>query len=125
MKFLADMGVSSTVVQILRASGYDATHLRDQGLQRLPDPAIVEKARQEERIILTFDLDFGDLLAGSGEALPSVVIFRLRNTTPEFVAARLLEILAERGEYLAAGAIAIVQDTRYRLRRLPMESAEF
>lgn len=60
------MGVSSTVVQILRASGYDADHLREQGLQRLPDPAIVEKARQEERIILTFDLDFGDLLASGG-----------------------------------------------------------
>ena len=45
MKFLADMGVSMTVVQRLRESGYDAIHLREEGLQRLPDPDILEKAR--------------------------------------------------------------------------------
>ncbi|MGK7903456.1 MAG: DUF5615 family PIN-like protein [Hormoscilla sp.] len=124
MKFIADMGVSRTVVQLLRASGYNAVHLREQGLQRLPDPDILQKARREESIILTFDLDFGDLLASSGDDLPSVVIFRLRNTTPAFVGARLQEILAERAEDLTTGAIAIVEDTRYRLRRLPIGSTD-
>jgi predicted nuclease of predicted toxin-antitoxin system len=70
------MGVSMTVVRNLREAGYEAIHLRDEGLQRLPDPEIVEKARQEELIILTFDLDFGDLLAASSDPLPSVIIFR-------------------------------------------------
>jgi predicted nuclease of predicted toxin-antitoxin system len=51
MKFLADMGVSMTVVRNLREAGYEAIHLREEGLQRLPDPEIVEKAKQEERII--------------------------------------------------------------------------
>ncbi len=120
MKFLADMGVSMTVVRNLREAGYEAIHLREEGLQRLPDPEIVEKARQEERIILTFDLDFGDLLAASSEPLPSVIIFRLQNTLPSFVSARLLEVLSECSEDLETGAIVMVEDSRYRLRRLPI-----
>jgi predicted nuclease of predicted toxin-antitoxin system len=37
MRFLADMGVNVQIVQWLRQNGEDAVHLRDEGLQRLPD----------------------------------------------------------------------------------------
>ncbi len=59
MKLLADMGVSQTVVKALCQMGYDAKHLRDEELQRLPDRLIIEKAKLEERVVLTFDLDYG------------------------------------------------------------------
>ncbi len=123
MRFLADMGVSMTVVQ-LRESGYDAVHLREEGLQRLPDPAIIEKARQEDRTLLTFDLDFSELRAVSSEALPSVLTFRLQQTSPAFVVSRLLEVLAECFLELETGTIVTVEDARFRLRRLPLQSFE-
>jgi predicted nuclease of predicted toxin-antitoxin system len=77
MKFLADMGISPGAVSHLRQQGYDAVHLIEQDLGRLPDDAILEKARVEARIVLTHDLDFADLMAVSRAELPSVVIFRL------------------------------------------------
>jgi len=79
MKFLGDVGVSTSTLKALREAGYDSVHLREQNLHRLPDNAILEKALNEGRIVITFDLDFGDLLATSGERLPSVIIFRLHN----------------------------------------------
>ncbi|MEA5489182.1 MULTISPECIES: DUF5615 family PIN-like protein [Pseudanabaena] len=120
MRFIADMGVSQTVVRSLQSLGYDAVHLRDQGLQRLPDALILDKARLEERIVLTFDLDFGDLMAASKENLPSVVIFRLKNTSPKFVWDKLQSIIAECADELKTGAIVVVTDERYRVRRLPI-----
>ena len=120
MKFLADMGISQTVVQSLRDADYDALHLRDQGLQRLEDPLIVRKARQEERIILTFDLDFTDLLAIGSLSLPSVIIFRLQKTNPAFVSTRLFSVLEECEDFLISGAIVIIDESRYRLRQLPL-----
>jgi len=121
MKLLADMGVSATTVRRLRDQGHDAVHLREDGLGRLPDAVILEKARQEGRILLTFDLDFGDLMATGAHQFPSVVIFRLRNETPSSVTAKLFDVLAQRSRDLEEGAIVIVEDTRYRLRRLPIE----
>ncbi len=121
MKFLADMGVSPVTVLELRQQGYNAVHLNEQGLERLPDSEILEKARQEQRIVLTFDLDFGELLAISSESLPSVIIFRLQTTIPVFVSARLLAVLSECGEDLEIGAIVTVEDNRYRVQRLPIQ----
>ena len=120
MKFLADMGVSLSTVASLREAGHDAIHLRDEGLLRVKDSEILGKARSENRVVLTFDLDFGDLLAASGEKLPSVIIFRLRNQTPSSVGPRLFEILSECEAVLNAGAIVVVEETRYRVRRLPI-----
>ncbi len=62
MKFLVDMGISLRTVSWLRSDGYDVVHLRDEGLQRLPDNEILIKARTEGRILLTIDLDFAQLL---------------------------------------------------------------
>jgi predicted nuclease of predicted toxin-antitoxin system len=124
MRFLADMGVAGSTVKALRIRGHDAIHLREGGLGRLPDTAILEQARREGRIVLTFDLDFGDLLAAGLYDRPSVIIFRLRNQTPASVTPRLSEVLSERCQELEQGAVVIVEEARYRVRRLPIITRE-
>ena len=114
------MGVSLTTVEALRASGHDAVHLRDEGLIRLPDPDIVMKALSESRIVLTFDLDFGDILAIARREAPSVIIFRLRNQTPSAVNPRLFRVIDDCAAELGRGALVIVEDEGYRVRRLPI-----
>src|SRR3989304_2201163 len=51
------------VVTWLNSQGHDATHLRDEGLQRMPNGGIFEKAVEESRVVVTFDLDFGEIVA--------------------------------------------------------------
>jgi predicted nuclease of predicted toxin-antitoxin system len=120
MKFLADMGVSRGVVQWLRSEGHDAAHLAELGLQRLVDPGIFDKAFAESRIVLTFDLDFGEILAMSRDRIVSVILFRLNNTTTPFVIERLRAALRDANEALPSGAIVVVEDGRHRIRRLPL-----
>jgi len=120
MRFLADMGVSMRVVDWLRQRGDDVVHLREQGLERLPNGDIFEKARIEGRVVLTFDLDFGEIVALGGGAATSVVVFRLRNTRTAFVLARLERVLTESAGALTRGAVVIVEDGRHRVRSLPL-----
>ena len=80
MRFLADMGIAMRIVQWLRDNGHDAVHLRDENLHRLPNGEIFDKALAEHRTILTFDLDFCEILALSGSKRVSVILFRLHNT---------------------------------------------
>ena len=47
MNFLLDMGIPQRSMMFLNQLGQDAVHLRDQGLQRLPDAEIVQKALAE------------------------------------------------------------------------------
>ena len=114
------MGVSASTVEMLRDLGHDAVHLRDEGLQKLADAEIVSKALKEQRTVLTFDLDFGSILAASQSTQPSVVIFRLRNQTPVSVNRRLTQVITECESKLAAGAVVVVEDLGYRVRTLPI-----
>lgn len=122
MRFLADMGVTQPAVEWLQANGHDAVHLRVEGLQRLPNGEIFQKAANEHRIVLTFDLDFGEILAGSAGQIVSVILFRLRNTRTDFVIQRLDDVLKSSSDELSQGAIVIVEDGRHRVRKLPIGS---
>ena len=120
MRFLADVGISPNVVTFLESQGHDAVHLHDQGLDCLQDSAILAKARDEGRIILTHDLDFGELIAASGARLPSIVVFRLRNMHPERVNRYLRTVLSEHQDSLETGAVISVTEGQIRVRLLPI-----
>src|SRR4030066_1911533 len=119
MRFLADMGVAQRIVKWLRDEGHDAVHLREERLHRLPNGAIFERAYAESRVILTFDLDFGEIVAISGGKPVSVILFRLHNTRTPHVIDRLNKVLQESAISLEGGAVIVVEESRHRTRRLP------
>lgn len=120
MKFLLDMGLTQSTARFLRQQGHDAVHLRDQGLQRIDDTVIIEKACAEGRIVLTHDLDFGRMIALSGRDIPSVITFRLSDMRAPTVNRHLAEVLLRFTDHLNAGALVNVTDHDIRVRCLPV-----
>ncbi len=84
------------------------------------DSAILELARAEDRVLLTHDLDFGELIAAGGETLPSVVVFRLRRMRPEWVNHHLRGVIDQHQQSLERGAVVSVVEGRARVRLLPI-----
>jgi len=121
MKFLLDMGISPRTGEFLRENGHEASHLVEEDLHKLSDPDIFEKARSEGSVLLTHDLDFTDLVAASGERLPSVILFRLGSMRPDNVNHFLRMVILEHGRLLVEGAIISVTERRIRARPLPLE----
>jgi len=72
VRFLVDMGLSAAVARWLREQGYDAVHLSEEGLVKMPDREVFAKAEREGRVLVTCDLDFGEILAASGAHTVSV-----------------------------------------------------
>ncbi|MGM0426679.1 MAG: DUF5615 family PIN-like protein [Thermodesulfobacteriota bacterium] len=120
MKFLLDMGVSPETGCYLEKLGHNAVHLIEEGMDRATDSQIMEKALKEERIILTHDLDFGRMLAFSGDRGPSVVTFRLTNMRPENVNQFCKAIIDRFSDVMAEGAILSVGDKKIRRHLLPV-----
>ena len=120
MRFLLDMGVDVRVATWLREQGHDSLHLRDQGLQRLPNGEIFTKAISESRVILTFDLDFGEIAALARGRNASVVVLRLHNTRTPHVLERLASVLTDCASILEEGAVVVVEESRHRIRPLPV-----
>ena len=122
MRFLVDVCVDVGVREWLRGEGHDAVHLRDEGLQRLPNGQIFVKADVENRVIVTIDLDFGEIVSLSHERIVSTIVFRMRDTRPQSLIARLRAVLPGVQADLELGAIVIIEPARYRVRRLPFGS---
>lgn len=120
MRFLGDMCVDVRVIEWLRSVGHDAVHLREEQLHRLPDGEVFVKGRAEGRIVLTLDLDFGEIAAFSKGEHASVILFRLHNTRFAHVIRRLAAVLEQSRDSLEKGAVIVVEESRHRVRYLPI-----
>jgi predicted nuclease of predicted toxin-antitoxin system len=78
MKFLADMGISQSTIKWLLREGHDAIHIRDLNMNSAPDEVIIETARQKGCTVITCDLDFGDIMAVTGDVSPGIIYIQTR-----------------------------------------------
>lgn len=80
MKFLFDVGVGAAAERWLAAQGHDVKAVRDLN-PGMPDIEILELAAAEQRLVVTMDKDFGELVYRSQRAHAGVLLLRLEAAT--------------------------------------------
>ncbi len=124
MKLLVDMNLSPRWIPLLRGAGWEATHWSEVGKANAPDSEIMTYAAAGNYVILTHDLDFGAILASTGQSIPSVVQIRTEDVSPEAVGQQTVEALRHLATQLEAGALLTIESDRTRLRLLPLKTEE-
>lgn len=120
MKLLLDQGLPRGAAELLRTNGIDTIHTGEIGYATAQDEEIVDRARVENRVVVTLDADFHSLLALSGASLPSVIRIRMEGLKAVALTRLLQRITAEWSEELEIGALLTVQPDRIRVHRLPI-----
>ena len=118
MRFLIDMPLSPALVHWLRQQGHDAIHAGETGLEQASDGAILERARNESRMVLTADLDYPRLLALAHAQRPGLILFRGGNFTERDCIERLTQVFERVQPQVLENSIVVIERSRIRLRRL-------
>ena len=78
LKLLIDVSFGTGVESYLRNNGYDILSIREES-PRATDEAILHLAVEQERLVVTMDKDFGELVYRSGKSHKGVLLLRLED----------------------------------------------
>ena len=120
MKLLLDQGLPLSAAALLCDAGIDTIHVSEVGMSEAEDADIIQRARDEGRIVATLDADFHTLLALDVASTPSVIRIRIERLRAKALTNLLLMVIAECEEDLEQGAAVTVEPSRIRVRRLPL-----
>lgn len=99
-------------------SGHDVLWIRT-AAPGSSDPIVLAQAQAENRILITFDKDFGELAFRSRmPASNGIVLFRISAPSAQHVAEVVTGVLNGREDW--AGHFSVVDDRRVRMTRLPV-----
>ncbi|MEE4275682.1 MAG: DUF5615 family PIN-like protein [Thermoleophilia bacterium] len=114
MRLLADEGVEAGVVARLRAEGHDLLYIAELA-PGITDDAVLDLAAAEERLLLTADKDFGELVFRLGRAAHGVLLLRLSGLSQAGKAETVALALRDHGEEML-NAFAVVTPGLVRVR---------
>jgi predicted nuclease of predicted toxin-antitoxin system len=117
-RFLIDADLPRSLARQLRAAGFEVEDVRDIGLRKSPDDDIFTYAVSHALVLLSGDLDFGNILRFPLGSHPGIVVARFPNEVPttKVNAAILQAVQSLSGEDIV-GNLIIVEPGRIRLRK--------
>jgi predicted nuclease of predicted toxin-antitoxin system len=116
MRFLADESCDFAVVRRLREEGFEVAAVAEI-TPRAEDSDVVDLAVREQRILLTEDKDFGQLLFAYGQSAPGVVFLRYPAQARKRIPEDVVRLVRQQGEKLA-GCFVTIQPSRTRISRI-------
>lgn len=120
MKLLLDQGLPRSAAKLLRNAGINTIHVGEISMSAAKDAEIIQRAKEDERVVVTLDADFHTLLALDEAVSPSVIRIRIERLKAQALTDLLLVAIAECQEDLEKGAAVTVESSRIRIRHLPL-----
>jgi predicted nuclease of predicted toxin-antitoxin system len=116
MRLIVDESAGQAVLEYLRAAGHDVLAVAEV-MPQADDREILERAASDQRILITNDKDFGELVFRSQRAAPGIVLFRLRDEHPANRVRTVAALLEQHAERLA-GRFTVATEDSVRIRPL-------
>jgi predicted nuclease of predicted toxin-antitoxin system len=116
VKFKLDENLSPSLATLFAAAGHEAHSVVKQSLGGKPDPQVIEVCAQEQRALITFDLDFSNIQAYPPHRYAGIAVLRLNSQAHQVAAAAVERILALLPHERLVGTLWIIEEDRVRIR---------
>lgn len=118
MRFLSDQDVYKITIDMLKEMGHDVITAKELGMQRASDEDLLKFAREDDRLLITRDKDFGALLFLKEEISAGVILLRGTPKTIGKLHHQLQKLVMDQSEDELKRAFSVVEPDRYRIRHL-------
>lgn len=116
-KFLANENVPGEVVDAVRQAGHDLGWVTESS-PGADDDSVLAMSIAEQRVLVTFDKDFGHMAFRQGKAAAcGVILFRLRMRSPGYISQFMATVLAQPMTW--EGNFSVAQEGKLRVTPLP------
>jgi predicted nuclease of predicted toxin-antitoxin system len=119
MKFLFDQSADFRLIAHLRGLGHDVSAISQDYPHSLADEDVLAIARDEQRILVVADHDFGELIFHQGLAHTGVIFFRLPGASLQTKIEQLNVVLEKHADELARGEFLVVSPGQIRVASRP------
>ena len=116
MKFKIDENLPVEIADFLTRAGHDAVTVGDEALTGQIDNVIVQVCQEEERALLTLDLDFADIRAYPPQHHAGLIIIRSKRQDKRSVMAVVARAIKAMETEPISHALWIVDEQRIRIR---------
>lgn len=116
MRFKIDENLHDDVAALLAGAGHDAETVHTEGLQGCPDQVLAAHCAQEDRAIVTLDLDFADIRAFPPASTPGMIVLRVHDQSRSSVLRVMRHAVDLLERESVAGCLWIVTDAGIRIR---------
>jgi predicted nuclease of predicted toxin-antitoxin system len=118
VRFLADENIHADVVEWLRSAGHDVLYAAEV-FSGDPDEILLEIARREERILVTDDKDFGELVFHRRLVSKGILLIRLSSPRIEDRLKRFADVWSAIEPHLE-GRFIVIGDKKVRIRPITL-----
>ena len=118
MRFLADENIHADIVEWLRSSGHDVIYAAE-SLAGNADEVLLDLARHQERVLVTDDKDFGELVFHRRLVSEGILLIRLSSPRIEDRLRRLAEVWKLMEPHLK-GSFVVLGDKKVRIRPISL-----
>jgi predicted nuclease of predicted toxin-antitoxin system len=117
VKFKLDENLPADLAEELRDGGHNVEDVLSEDMGGRPDRPVLNAATSEDRILLTFDLDFADIRRYPPGSHAGIVVFRLHDQRWANLQKPVRRLLAQGTLEILANGLAIVDESRTRIKR--------
>ncbi len=123
MKLKLDENLSRHLKPVLIGLGHDVLTAEDENLLSHPDTEIAQAAKEEQRMLLTLDVEFADLRKYPPGSHPGVILFRPLSLSPLSVNSFITDFVRRTDLDKLAACVAVVDPVHVRVR-YPLKNPE-
>ena len=116
MQFKTDENLPVEIAELLTSAGHDAKTVNDQQLKGVTDTVLMDVCRNEQRALVTLDIDFSDIRAYPPQEFSGVIVLRVGSQTKKHLMEVFKRIIPLIGREPLRHHLWIVEETKIRIR---------